>query len=69
MTSEELRHFTWGIVQLSFVSGLVGAGVLHLWVSFVAWVADRLMAWEERAERIATARARAAALSRATSRG
>lgn len=69
MTPEELKHFTWAIVTLGVLSGLAGAGVMHLWVAFVGWVTDRFMAWEERAERIATARARAVAFSKATPRG
>lgn len=69
MTPEELKHFTWAIVTLGFLSGLAGAFVMHLWAAFVGWVIERFIAWEERAERIATARARAAALSRAMPRG
>lgn len=69
MTPEELKHFTWAIVTLGFLSGLAGAGVMHLFLAVVDWVIARFMAWEDRAERIATARARAAALSRAMPRG
>lgn len=69
MTSEELQHFTWAIATVGFIAGLAGAGVMHLWVAFVSWVTHRFMAWEERAERIATARARAVAFSKAMPRG
>lgn len=69
MSPEELKHFTWAIVTLGFASGLAGAGVMHLILTVVHWLIARFMAWEERAERIATARARATALSRAMPRG
>lgn len=65
----QLHHFIVAIATIAFLAGLVGAFVLHIALTAGEWVAARFMAWEQRAERIATARARAAALSKAMPRG
>lgn len=65
----QLHHFILAIATIAFLAGLVGAFVLHIALSAGEWIVARFMAWEERAERIATARARAAALSKAMPRG
>jgi len=65
----QLSHFALGVIFLGFFAGLAGAFVLHVALTIGQWVVARLMAWEERAERIASARARAAALSKAMPRG
>ena len=69
ITDQQLHHFVFAIATLAFLSGLAGAFVLHLVLTIGEWVVARFMAWEQRAERIATARARAAALSKAMPRG
>lgn len=67
--AEQLSHFVLAIASIAFFAGLAGAFVAHFWMAFIRWVTDRFMAWEERAERIASARARAVALSKAMPRG
>lgn len=65
----QLHHFILAIATIAFLAGLVGAFVFHIALSAGQWIVARFMAWAERAERIATARARAVALSKAFPRG
>jgi len=69
ISEQQLSNFAVGVICLGFLAGLAGAFAMHLVLTICEWVAARFMAWEERAERIATARARAAALSKAMPRG
>ncbi len=69
IAEQQLSHFALGVICLGFLAGLAGAFALHVVLTVGEWVVARFMAWEERAERIATARARAVALSKAMPRG
>lgn len=69
ISDQQLHHFVLAIATIAFLAGLAGAFAWHLVLTICEWVVARFMAWEEREERIATARARAAALSKAMPRG